>query len=156
MIECSDDQIPTAELMTKLMLSESFQSFYEENIDALQLPSLPQHLTVLCEQKDVTPNQLFKEVDVEKSLGHQVFSGRRRLSRDNALKMAFGLGLDIKETQRLLTISNNNQLYPFILRDAAILYSLHNKIDFRKTQEHLYEWGMTVLGDDRKYEKSED
>jgi len=156
MAESNDKQIPTAELMTKLMSCDSFQSFYAENIDSLQLPSLPQHLAALCEQKEITPNQLFKETDIEKSLGHQVFSGRRRLSRDNALKMAFGLELDIKEAQRLLTISKNSQLYPFIPRDAAILYCLHNNIGFRKTQEHLYEWGMTVLGDDRKYEKSDD
>ena len=149
-------KIPTAELMVKLINSESFPSFYAENIDTLQLPPSPKYLTDLCKQREITPYRLFKETDIEKSHGHAIFAGRRRLSRDNALKIALGLRLDINETQRLLVISKNSQLYPFIPRDAAILYCLHNNMGYRETQEHLFEWGMTVLGDDRKYEKSDD
>jgi hypothetical protein len=98
----------------------------------------------MCDDKGVVPNTLFQEIDLEKSLGHQIFSGRRRLTRDNAIKFAFGLNLDIKETQRLLTVSKNSQLYPFIPRDAAILYCLHNGINYRNKQSNLFEWGMTI------------
>jgi hypothetical protein len=107
----------------------------------------------MCDDKGVVPNILFQEIDLEKSLGHQIFSGRRRLTRDNAIKIAFGLNLDIKETQRLLTVSKNSLLYPFIPRDAAILYCLHNGINYRNTQSNLFEWGMTVLGDAKKHDK---
>jgi hypothetical protein len=148
-----EGRTPTAEVLVKLMAAESFQAFYAENIDVLQLPALPEYLTGLCERKGILPHRLFRETDIEKSLGHQIFSGRRRLSRDNALKMAFGLELDIKEAQRLLTISKNSRLYPYIPRDAAILYCLHHEIDYRSTQDNLFEWGMTVLGDDTKHEK---
>ena len=156
MNEDGQGRVPTTEVLTELISAESFQEFYAENVDTLQLPSLSQYLAGLCEDRGILPHRLFHETDIEKSLGHQIFSGRRRLSRDNALKMAFGLELDVKETQRLLTISKNSQLYPFIPRDAALLYCLHHGTGYQQTQGHLFEWGMTVLGDDTRYEKHSD
>jgi len=149
-------RIPTTEVMTRLIKSENFQTLYADNIDTLQLPKLSEYLSELCEQKEITSYRLFQEVDIDNSAGYKYFSGERRLSRDNALKLAFGLNLDIEETQQLLTISKNSRLYPFIPRDAAILYCLHNKINYRETQEHLFEWNMTVLGDEKRYDKPDD
>jgi len=145
-----EKRMETTEVMTKLMSSDSFQSFMSENNEMMQLPALPQFLAELCKSKGIPQNKLFWEADIEKSHGYQIFKGRRRLSRDNALKISFVLKLDVTETQRLLTISMNSQLYPFIPRDAAILYCLHHGTDYMDVQERLYDLGMTVLGDDLK------
>ena len=142
-----EERMQTMEVMTKLITSESFKSFYSENNELLQLPTLPQYLTKLCESKEVPQKKLFWEADIEKSLGYQIFKGRRRLSRDNAVKIALVLKLDVQETQRLLAISKNSQLYPLISRDAALLYYLHHGTNYLKVQENLYDLGMTVLGD---------
>jgi hypothetical protein len=140
----------TAEALTKLMTSDSLQSFMSENTEMMQIPALPQFLAELCRRREMPQTELFWEADIEKSHGYQIFKGRRRLSRDNALKIALVLKLDVTETQRLLTISMNSQLYPFIPRDAAILYCLHHGTDYMDVQERLYDLGMTVLGDDAK------
>ena len=150
MIDRDEERMQTEEVMAKLISSENLQSFINENDDMLQLPELPQYLADLCLSKKIPQNKLFFEADIEKSLGYQIFKGRRRLSRDNALKIAFVLKLDVQETQRLLTVSMNSQLYPFVPRDAAILYCLHHGADYLETQESLYDLGMTVLGDDVK------
>jgi len=144
------NRISTAEFLMKLINNKSFENFYAENIDQLQLPTLPQYLANLLEEKKKLPHLLFKEVDIEKSLGHRILTGERRLSRDNAIKIAFGLKFNVEETQRFLTISQNNLLYPFIPRDAALLYCFHNGISYRDTQDKLYEWGITILGDEIK------
>jgi len=144
------DRMQTDEVIAKIKASETFLSFFNENNEALQFPELPEYLTELCEQKDVPQTKLFWEADIEKSLGYQIFKGRRRLSRDNAIKIALVLKLDEKETQRLLTVSKNGQLYPFIPRDAAILHCLIHGISYMETQETLYDLDMTVLGDEIK------
>ena len=149
MEENDAERMKTTEVMTKLIASDSFQSFFSENNEMLNLPALPQYLAQLCKQKKMPQNKLFWEADIEKSLGYQIFKGRRRLSRDNAIKIALVLKLDVQETQRLLNISMNSQLYPFIPRDAAILYNLHKGASYMDTQENLYDFGMTVLGDDK-------
>jgi hypothetical protein len=116
----------------------------------MKFPALPQFLSELCLCKDIPQTKLFWEADIEKSHGYQIFKGRRRLSRDNALKIALVLRLDVAETQRLLTVSMNSQLYPFVPRDAAILYCLHHGTDYMDVQERLYDLGMTVLGDETR------
>jgi len=145
-----DERMETTEALSKLMSSDSLQSFMSENIEKMQVPALPQFLIELCRRNDITQTKLFWEADIEKSHGYQIFKGRRRLSRDNALKIALVLKLDVAETQRLLTVSMNSQLYPFIPRDAAILFCVHRGIDYMDVQERLYDLGMTVLGDDVK------
>jgi len=145
-----DDRMQTAEVMIKLLESENLQSFISENDDVLQSPSLPQYLAGLCKLHNMPQNKLFREADIEKSHGYQIFKGRRRLSRDNALKIALVLELGVEETQRFLTVSMNSLLYPFIPRDAAILYCLNKGTSYMETQENLYDFGMTVLGDDIK------
>ena len=145
-----DERMETAEALSRLMLSDSLQSFMSENSEMMQIPALPQFLAELCRRNGIPQTKLFWEADIEKSHGYQIFKGRRRLSRDNALKIALVLKLGVTETQRLLTVSMNSQLYPFVPRDAAILYCLHHGIDYMDVQERLYDLGMTVLGDDVK------
>ena len=141
-------RMETLEVIKKLLEADSFHDFISSNDEMMQLPALPQYLSNLCENKNIRHSELFWEADIEKSLGYQIFKGRRRLSRDNALKIALVLKLSIDETQRLLTLSNNSRLYPFIPRDAAILYGLHHGTEYMDMQENLYDLGMTVLGDD--------
>lgn len=146
-------RIPTAEVFTELIASGSFGAFYAENAEQFQPPELTQYLAELCESKGVQYNDLFQATDIDRGFGYHIFAGRRRLSRDNALKLALGLGMDVEETQRLLLVSKNSQLYPRVPRDAAILYCIHHKQSYRETQDNLYDWGMTVLGEEVKYEK---
>jgi hypothetical protein len=153
-VENKENQpMSTSEVLTKLVASESVEAFYAENAERLQTPELTQYLDGLCKEKRVRPNDLLRETDIDRGFGYQIFTGRRRLSRDTALKLALGLRLTVEETQRLLLISKNNQLYPRVPRDAAILYSLHHGIGYMETQEKLFDLSMTLLGEDTKYEK---
>jgi len=145
--------IPTSEVLTKLVTAGNLDEFYSENAEQLNVPALSDYLNELCESKGISSSDLMQKTDIERGFGYQIFTGRRRLSRDVALKLALGLGLNVDETQRLLLISKNSQLYPRVARDAAILYSLHNGIDYRETQVKLHDLEMTILGEDTKYEK---
>lgn len=145
--------VPTEDVMTELIQSNSFETFYADNIEQIQAPKLTKHLEELCIAKGIAPNRLIRDSDIERSFGHRILIGKRSLSRDNALKMALVLGLTLKETERLLAISENNRLYPKIPRDAAIIYCINQQISYRETQDNLYDWGMTVLGEEVKYER---
>jgi len=140
----------TEKFMVDLLSSEDFERFYEDNVHNIRVPALSEYLSELCEQKNIKPRGLIKGLDIERSFGYKIFSGNRRLSRDNALKLALGLGLTVDETQKLLTVSKNSPLYPRIPRDAAILYCISHGFGYAKTQESLFDWGMTVLGDNIK------
>lgn len=68
------------------------------------------------------------------------------------LQLAFGLGAEVEETQRLLRLADRSPLYPKLRRDAAILHCLHERKSLLETQELLQALGMTILGGDRFYD----
>ena len=88
---------------------------------------------------------------LEKSFGHQLFSGRRAPSRDTVLQLAFGFSLTPAEAQELLRIARKSPLYPRVKRDAAIMYCLFHGVSFVDTQIILYDLDLPVLGISHKW-----
>ncbi|MCL2253855.1 MAG: hypothetical protein FWC09_05360 [Lachnospiraceae bacterium] len=143
----NEKQILTAKVLTNIMEAESFEQYYTTNKEVFNAPSLKQHLADLLSNKEISLARLFRDLDIEKNLGYHIFSGKRNLTRDNALKLALGLSLTIDETQRLLLISENSELYAKIPRDAAVLYSLCHNLGYRETQNTLYNLEINILGE---------
>ncbi|MBN1265003.1 MAG: hypothetical protein JXA25_05890 [Anaerolineales bacterium] len=83
---------------------------------------------------------------IDRTYGHQLFNGRRNPSRDKVIQLAFGLKLDLDETQSLLQAAQKSALYPKVKRDAAIIFCLHHEKDIFETQEVLKVLGLTMLG----------
>lgn len=48
---------------------------------------------------------------------YDIFAGKSRPGRDNALMLAFGMRCDLKETQRLLRLAGVSELWPKVRRD---------------------------------------
>ena len=139
-----DYRIPTDELMQILMKDRSFQSFMASNKGELGGPSFDEYLAELQKKKGESAEQIIKRGMIEKSYGHQIFKGSRNPSRDTCLQLAFGFELDVEETQRLLGLAGKR------LRDAAIIYSIHNHISLADTQIVLEKLGVPVIGGGKK------
>ena len=77
---------------------------------------------------------------------YQIFSGEKNPSRDKLLALAFGLALTGDETQRMLKISCNRELYARDTRDALILFALERGNTILEVNESLYDHGLVVLG----------
>jgi transcriptional regulator with XRE-family HTH domain len=139
---------PTGKLLSELFSTKSFAKFVKNNVEWLNPTSFPNYLAELCESRGILRRELCLKVEIERTFAHQIFTGRRRPPREFVLKLAFGLGLSVEECQRLLTVAKRNTLYPRIPRDAAILHCLHHKLDYDKTQEKLFEYDMSLLGEE--------
>jgi hypothetical protein len=144
---------PTEKLLSELMASDDFESYYMGNKQHMNALSLQKYLAVLCESKNITPHELIRSVDIDRVFGHQIFSGRRNPTREYIIKLAFGLGLTVEECQRLLTIAKCNQLYPRVPRDAAFIHCLHSGFGYKHTQDVLFKMGMTIMGEDDRHTK---
>ena len=81
-----------------------------------------------------------------RTYGHQLFSGKRKPSRDKVIQFAFGFGLDVEETQQLLKIAQKPSLYPKLKRDAAIIYCLSRNIEIAEVQNVLTGFELPILG----------
>jgi hypothetical protein len=93
------------------------------------------------------PEHIIQRAGLEKSFGHQLFSGRRTPSRDTVLQLAFGFSLSVTDTQELLKVARKSPLYPRVKRDSAIIYRLYHGKSFVDTQIILHDLDLPILGD---------
>jgi hypothetical protein len=138
----------TSALLRKLFNTPDIEEFMENNSHELIVPSFHSYISSICKTNRMVPEQVIKHAAIERTYGHQLFNGTRKPSRDKVIQLAFGLGLDLDSTQKLLQIAQKSPLYPKIKRDAAILFCINNHLDILETQSVLLSLGLTLLGDE--------
>lgn len=118
----------------------------ESNLDAY----LSRNQSVFCDEDVIIfLNQLYQRTDLSKAALarqagmsevylHQVFSGRRRPSRDRLLCLCIGLEATLEETQCLLKQSAYAQLYPKSKRDAIITYGILHHMELHAINDKLF------------------
>lgn len=136
----------TSVLLSRLFKARDFGGFAEENGLANKAPAFHSYLSDLCRQMDQVPEYIIKQSMIERTYGHQLFNGTRNPSRDKVIQLAFGFGLDVGGTQKLLMAAQKSPLYPKIMRDAAVLYSINHKNSILETQNLLQDLGLSLLG----------
>lgn len=128
-----------------------------ERLFAAQTPEvyLDQGLTIDRELSDYLHELLvakgLKRADVVRASGlngtfvYDVFAGKSRLGRDHALMLAFGLGCDLRETQRLLRLDGVSELWPKLRRDAVIIWCVEHGFTRSQADDELYRLGEKTL-----------
>ena len=135
----------TSKLLQKLFRSQNINSYLIENSNEFGLPKFHEHISMICTNSNLIPEQVIKQSAIERTYGHQLFNGTRNPSRDKIIQLAFGLKLNVEETQNLLKIGGRSLLYPKIKRDAAILYCISHHLDIYETQSMLENLELTLL-----------
>ena len=92
----------TNALLKQIVGSKDFRKVLEDNKDAFEERSISEYLRRLCEEQGIVPEQVIKKAQIDRTYGHQIFNGTRMPSRDKLIQLAFGFGLSLDETQKLL------------------------------------------------------
>lgn len=137
----------TSNLLQKLIKTDNLGEFLHDYADEFSIPPFHEYITKTCLEKQLIPEQVINKSAIERTYGHQLFNGTRKPSRDKALQLAFGMELNLEETEYLLIVAKKSQLYPKIKRDAAIIYCLNNRLDIYETQSLLESLGISILGE---------
>ena len=140
------NRISTDELLTLLFKERNLESFLQRNESAYLTASFSDYLNAWCKRHLEVPEQVIRRANLEKSYGHQLFSGRRNPSRDTVLQLAFAMQAGLTQAQEMLRIAHRSLLYPRIKRDAAIIYCLHNRVSLVDTQIILQDLELPLLG----------
>jgi len=69
---------------------------------------------------------------------HQVFSGRRKPSRDRLLCLCAGLEAGLEDIQRLLKQAGYAPLYPKLKRDAIIIHGILPHTPLNEMNDKLF------------------
>jgi len=139
--------LATNQLLSRLLNTRHFDHFIGRYEELMNVQTLPEYLKELCETSDVLPAHVIKNAGIERMYGHQLFNGKRKPTREKALLLAFGFGLDYNETKVLLEKARKPALYPKIKRDAFIIFALERHLSLNEVQDTLYDMGLPILGE---------
>ena len=144
----SPEQVRTSTLLRGLFKTRNLSAFFRQNEGAMQDADFSGYITGLCQERGLVPERVVKLSQIERTYGHQLFNGTRKPSRDKVLQLAFGFGLDVEETQRLLREAGKSELYPRLKRDAVVLHCIAKQKNLFETQDILSAFNLTLLGGD--------
>ena len=136
----------TNSLLNKIINGKDFQKVLDANRDAFEEVSISEYLRELCEERGMVPEQVIKKAQIDRTYGHQIFNGTRIPSRDKLIQIAFGFGLSMDETQKLLKSAGKSALYPKFKRDAAIIFGISHHMDMMDMQYLLTSIEVPMLG----------
>ena len=128
----------TGDLREELMTQADIDTYIKENKAYFFTKSTAELLTELYEEKSLTKAALARRAGMSEVYLHQVFSGRRKPSRDRLLCLCIGLGATLEETQRLLKQAGYAQIYPKVKRDAIISHGLVHHADLNAINDKLF------------------
>lgn len=107
--------------------------------------SFQEYFLTLAKKKGMTKSEVINKTTLQRNYAYQIFDGTKNPSKDKVLQLSFALHLGLRETNNLLSLSNNGALYPKVKRDALFIFSLKQKIDVIKVNELLDEFSLDIL-----------
>lgn len=140
------DQGTTDKLISELFRTDNIDAFLRAHEWELVVPSFASYITRLCKQKNMTISKALDNADIGTSFGYALFNGARKPSRDTVIKLAIALGLNLDDTQKLLSAAGFGGLYPKIKRDAVIIFALQRGYTLYQIQDQLSGQHLTELG----------
>jgi len=139
-------------LLERLFKAPNLKTYMKDNAELMVIPPFYLLITGLCKKMGVSKAYVIEKANIPRNYAYQLFNGIRNPSRDKVIQLAFGFGMDVENTQELLKIARQAQLYPKIPRDSVILRCLHEHQNMGYTQNILGAMGLTLLGREDKYE----
>lgn len=102
---------------------------------------------MLLDETGQKKSEIIRKANLSRAYGYQLMEGRRRGKRDYYLLIALAMALDLKTTQRMLSITQCGALHPLIKRDAAVIFAINHDYDIFQTFEFMSSLGLLPLDD---------
>lgn len=135
----------TDELFDMLDKNKNIEKFLDNNTDEFLDMSAADYINDLINKKMLKKVDVVKKSGINNIYAYQILSGLKKPSRDKLIQLAFGMQLNLDETQRLLKIGGGSALYPRCKRDSVIIYSINNGKSVFDCDEILYELNEKTL-----------
>ena len=136
----------TNELLEILESKKSIEAFFNEEIDELIFSSLSEYLELLISEKKLRKSTVIKRSNLDKNYAYQIFNGNKeKPSRNKVIMLAFGMGLSVLETRKLLKVAGVSDLYARNPRDSIIIYCLNKGLGLIDANEYLNDYNLELL-----------
>ena len=117
----------TEDLLDRLLRSNDIGAFLDEgHVADIELTD---YLHNLLEQQGLTRADVARASGLNPTVVYDLFSGKSRPGRDNAIILSIGLNCDLQEAQRLLRLAGVSELWCKQRRDAIIIWCVNKGYD---------------------------
>lgn len=140
-----DVSAKTGFMMTQLQSETDFDNFTRQNDGAFLGQSVVDYFEKMLKKYVIDKNEAIAAADIERGYGYQILCGKRNAGRDKLIRMAIGIGMNVDEAQRLLTLAQKAVLYPKVKRDAGIIFCITHNYSVIETSLFLFDNGMDPL-----------
>lgn len=135
----------TEDVLARLLASVNPRAYFEEGLTVDR--SLADYLRELLVEKGMKRADVVRASGLNPTVVYDVFAGKSRPGRNNAIMLAFGLSCTLREAQRLLRLSGVSELCPKVRRDAVIIWCLDRGVAREACDDELWRFGeKTLLG----------
>lgn len=128
----------TSDLTRELMNEADIDAYIKSNRTYFTEREMVELLTALCEQRNLAKAAVARQAGMSEVYLYQVFSGRRKPSRDRLLCLCVGLETTLEEAQRLLKQAGYAPLYPRLKRDAIISFGIVHHMELGEINDKLF------------------
>ena len=128
----------TTDLNEELMSEPDIDSYISHNQAFFTERDISDLLNQLYNKKTISKAALARKAGMSEVYLHQVFSGRRKPSRDRLICLCLGMEASLEETQQLLRQAAYAQLYPRNKRDAIISHGLLHQTELSVINDKLF------------------
>lgn len=135
----------TDELTHEIKAATDIADYLTKNKPNMLLLSLSEHLNILLSQKGIKKADVVRGSQLDRAYVYKIFAGERIPSRDKLIAIAFGMALSDNETQKMLKLSGNRELYARDERDALILFALQRHQSIFEVNELLFDYNLAML-----------
>ena len=128
----------TNDLCVGLMEEGNLDVYLNQNQSVFSNQDVTEELNKLYKISALSKAALARRAGMSEVYIYQVFSGRRKPSRDRLLCICIGLGVSLATTQRLLKQAAYAGLYPKHKRDAIISHGIMHQTPLEKINDKLF------------------
>lgn len=143
MSDAAPEERLTEELLEQLLASATPEAYLADA--PTEDRSLAEFLTALLAEKGLKRSDVIRAAGINATFGYQIFQGTRKPGRDSAIMLAFGLGCDLRETQRLLRLAGVSELWCKIRRDAILIFAVEHGFTREQADDELWRLGEKTL-----------
>lgn len=135
----------TDEMQQEILSADNVYDLLDKESESFCGEDLTGYLKDILLRKNVKRADAIRKSGLDRSYGHQIFSGRKVPSRNKLIALSFGMGLTLDETNELMKVSRNRTLYARDRRDAVIIFALTNGMDIIEANELLYDKAFAII-----------
>ena len=119
----------TEELFNELQHTKNIAYYIEHHSSDFYSVSLPQHLKTLLKRTNHRKSTVIRLSCLNPSYAYQIFSGRKRPTRDKFLAILIAMQFPLEEIQDTLKHFSYASLYPRNRRDSLIIHAIEQQMN---------------------------